>query len=200
MIRILLVRHGATEPLGRVLYGRMPGVSLNAEGRKQSESAGQMIKQRYSLREVVSSPMERTVETAQFIAGAQRLNITTDNELNEIDFGNWIGKSFEELEHLEEWRRYNASRSTMWPPGGESMMEVQARASRAVAKIVRRYRGEPEVSIAAVSHGDVVRALLLLFLGMPLDHIHRLEIAPASVSEVVLDSGEPRVVNVNQIF
>jgi probable phosphoglycerate mutase len=200
MIRILLIRHGSTDPLGRVLYGRMPAIHLNAEGRRQSESVAQTLKQRYRLSEVISSPMERTYETAQFIAGAQDLGITTEEEINEIDFGLWMGMSFEELREREDWRRYNESRSMAWPPGGESMMQVQARASRAVASIVERYRRQGEVTVATVSHGDVVRALLLLMLGMAIDHIHRLEIAPASVSEVLVGGGEPRVVNVNQIF
>jgi broad specificity phosphatase PhoE len=200
MIRILLIRHGSTDPLGRVLYGRMPGVHLNAEGRRQAEAVAQTLKQRYALSEVVSSPMERTRETAQFLADAQGLDIITEEEINEIDFGSWMGKSFEELQGSEDWTRYNESRSTAWPPGGESMMEVQARGWRALARIAERYLHESNVTVAAVSHGDVVRALLLLLLGMPIDHIHRLEVAPASVSEVLLGRGEPRVINVNQVF
>jgi len=200
MIRILLIRHGSTDPLGRVLYGRMPGVHLNAEGRRQAETVAQALTQRYALSEVVSSPMERTRETAQFIADAQGLNITTEEEINEIDFGPWTGKSFEELRDREDWKRFNESRSTAWPPGGESMMDVQARASRALAKITTRYQHQENVTVAAISHGDVVRALLLLMLGMPLDHIHRLDIAPASVSEMMLGAGEPRVIHVNQVF
>ncbi len=200
MIRILLIRHGSTDPLGRVLYGRMPGVHLNAEGRRQAETVAQALKQRYTLSEVVSSPMERTRETAQFIADAQGLNITTEEEINEVDFGPWTGKSFEELRDREDWKRFNESRSTAWPPGGESMMDVQARASRTLAKITTRYQHQENVTVAAISHGDVVRALLLLMLGMPLDHIHRLDIAPASVSEMMLGAGEPRVIHVNQVF
>ncbi len=140
MIRILLIRHGSTDPLGRVLYGRMPGIHLNAEGRTQAETVAQILQQRYRLSEVIASPMERTRETAQFIADAQGLGITTEEEINEIDFGSWMGMSFEKLGQREDWRRYNETRSTAWPPGGESMMEVQARASRAVAKIVDRYQ------------------------------------------------------------
>lgn len=200
MIRILLIRHGSTDPLGRVLYGRMPGVHLNAEGRRESENVAQTVKRRYRLSEVIASPMERTRETAQFIADAQGLSVTTEEELNEIDFGSWMGMSFEELREREDWRRYNESRSTTWPPGGETMMEVQARASRALAHIADRYQNQRDVTIATVSHGDVVRALLLLILGMAIDHIHRLEVAPASVSEILIGSGEPRVVHVNQIF
>lgn len=200
MIRILLIRHGSTDPLGRVLYGRMPGVHLNAEGRRQSENLAQVLKQRYALSEVVSSPMERTCETAQFVADAYRLGITTEEEINEIDFGSWMGMTFDDLRDRDDWKRYNETRSLACPPGGESMMEVQARAWRALAKILQRYENRREATVAAVSHGDVVRGLLLLMLGMAIDHIHRLEIAPASVSEVVLAPGEPRVVNVNQIL
>ena len=200
MTRILLIRHGSTDPLGRVLYGRMPGVHLNAEGRRQAESLAQALKHRYTLREVVASPMERTRETAEFVANAQGLNISTTDEINEIDFGEWMGKSFDELAGRQDWKLYNESRSTSWPPGGESMMEVQARAWRALARIVNRYGQQENVTVATVSHGDVVRGLLLLMLGMPIDHIHRLEIAPASVSEILLGEGGPRVVHVNQIF
>ncbi len=198
MIRILLIRHGTTDPLGRVLYGRMPGVHLNAEGRSQAQMVGQTLKQRYGLNEVISSPMERTLETAQFVAAPQGLNITTEAGLNEIDFGSWMGNSFEQLRDREDWRRYNESRSTTWPPGGESMPEVQARAYRALESVVQRHR--ENATVAAVSHGDVVRGLLLLLLGMPIDHIHRLEIAPASVSEIWMGAGQPRVINVNQLF
>lgn len=199
MIRILLIRHGNTNPLGRVLYGRMAGVHLNAEGHSQAQSVGQTIKRRYELSEVVSSPMERTLETAKYIADAQGLNITTDAGINEIDFGSWMGKSFEELREREDWRLYNESRSTIWPPGGESMLQVQARAYRTLERIMERFGDRANATVAAVSHGDVVRGLLLLLLGMPIDHIHRLEIAPASVSEVLMGPGQARVINVNQL-
>lgn len=200
MIRILLIRHGSTDPLGRMLYGRLPDVHLNAEGKKQAETVAQTIKQRYQLSEVVSSPMERTLETAELIAAAQGLPVITEEGLNEIDFGHWMGKTFDELESREDWKLYNESRSTAWPPGGESMLQVQDRGWRALGKIISRHASWKEISVAAVTHGDVVRGLLLLLLGMPVDHIHRLEIAPASVSEIVFGAGQSRVVSVNQLF
>lgn len=200
MIRILLIRHGTTDPIGRMLYGRMPGIHLNEEGRRQADNVAQALKRRYALTEVVSSPMERTQETAHLIAAAQGLSVTTDEGLNEIDFGSWMGLTFEELRDREEWRRYNEARSMASPPGGESLMNVQARAWRSLAHIVQKNQHRRDAIIVTVSHGDVIRALLLLLLGMAIDHIHRLEITPASVSELLLGAGEPRVVNVNQIF
>lgn len=196
-MRILLIRHGNTDLLGRVLYGRMPGVHLNAEGREQARAVAEDLARRYRLAEVISSPLERALETAEFIATAQALNISTDEGFNEIDFGSWMGKSFQELFGTEHWKTYNKSRSIACPPGGEFLMQVQSRAWSSMEKIVARHAAA-DATIAVVTHGDVIRALLLLLLGMPIDHIHRLEAAPASVSEVSLGTGNPRVVSVNR--
>lgn len=200
MIRILLIRHGATDLLGRVLYGRMPGVHLNAEGSSQASALAQGLKMRYHLREVISSPMDRAIETARPIAEAQGLEIAIDPSFNEIDFGAWMGKPFPELYDLELWKRYYQSRATTRPPGGESMMDVQSRAWNGIAQIIERYQSPKNTTVAVVTHGDVVRALLLLVLGMSIDHIQRLEVAPASMSEILIRRSELRVRTVNETF
>src|ERR1700758_3193787 len=144
MIRFLLIRHGNTDLSGRVLYGRMPGVHLNEQGRKQARALAQTIKKKYILSEVVSSPLERALETAQPIAEAQNVALTIDEGIGEIDFGLWMGKSFEELGDREDWRTYNRWRATHWPPGGESMMDVQARAWRSIQIALSRHVGRGE--------------------------------------------------------
>lgn len=199
-MRILLIRHGSTDLLGRVLYGRMAGVRLNDEGSRQAQVLAHRLKERYKISEVVSSPLERALETAQFIADAQGLNVAIDEGMNEIDFGSWMGKSFSELLELDEWKKYNELRSTATPPRGELMTQVQTRAWGALERILARYQHAQDATVAVVSHGDVVRALLILLLGMPLDHIHRLEVAPASLSEVLLGPWHPRVVTINHVF
>ena len=200
MIRILLIRHGNNDLLGRTLYGRMPGVHLNLEGLSQAHLLARVLTQSYSLSEVVSSPLERAVETASPIAEAQKVAFTIDEQLTEVDFGLWTGKSFSELNELEDWRLYILQRSLKWPPGGESLMEVQARAWRAVNRIIRRYAATEEATVAVITHGDVIRSLLLMILGMSIDHISRLEILPASVSELFVGSNELIVRSLNQVF
>lgn len=81
-------------------------------------------------------------------------------------------------------------------------MDVQSRAWAALERIVGRRRGHKieEQTTVVVTHGDIIRAMLVLLLGMPLDHIQRLEVAPASLSEVILNDGFPRVININQIY
>jgi broad specificity phosphatase PhoE len=197
MIRILLIRHGSTDLLGRVLYGRLPGVHLNQEGRQQARAAGLALKTRYTIDAVVSSPLERATETARLIADPQGLDVASDENLNEVDCGSWIGKPFPELNQLEDWRQFNQLRSLTRAPRGESLLEVQARAWKSLEDIHARHQDE---TVAAITHGDVIRSLLLLLLGMPLDHILRLEVGPASVSEIALGRGEPLVRSINQIL
>jgi ribonuclease H / adenosylcobalamin/alpha-ribazole phosphatase len=180
-----------------VLYGRMPGVHLNEEGRTQARSTGEALKERYPMDAVVSSPLERAIETARLIADPQGLDLTLEEGLNELHSGTWVGKPFAELRHCDEWQQFNRLRSLTRAPGGESLMEVQARAWKTLETIQACH---PEKTVAAITHGDVIRALLLLLLGMPLDHILRLEVTPASVSEVVLGPGEPLVRSINQSF
>ncbi|HEX7361384.1 MAG TPA: histidine phosphatase family protein [Bryobacteraceae bacterium] len=197
MIRILLMRHGNVDVMGRVVYGRMPGVHLNEEGKRQAEAAAHAIRERYRLNQVVSSPMERALETAKIVAGPQNLDVITEAAFNELDVGEWIGKTTEELRNAEEWKRYNRVRSLYAPPGGESLLNVQRRSWGALERICHR---KTEGTVAVVTHGDVIRSLLLLFLGAPLDHILRLEVSPGSLSEVILGQGEPLIRGVNEIF
>ena len=198
MIRILLIRHGNTDLSGRVLYGRMPGVHLNPEGSRQAELLAQALKQRYAVDTIVSSPLERALETARAIAESYELPVNLDSGINEIDVGNWIGRSFHELSESHDWKLFNRQRATTWPPEGESLMEVQARAWRSIAALVER---SPSGSTAAViTHGDVIRSILLLVLGISIDHIHRLEVAPASVTEISAGEHEPLVRCVNRVY
>jgi broad specificity phosphatase PhoE len=200
MTRILLIRHGHTELLGKVLYGRMPGIHLSEQGRSEIQKLAAGLKARYRVDEVLSSPLERARETAEAIAPHYSKTVLLDEDLQEVDFGNWMGKPFAKLMNNEAWKRYNRYRSLNGPPGGEFMNQVQLRSWNALERAIERHRQLPEPTIAVVSHGDVVRALLMLFLGMPLDNIHRLEISTASVSEVVIGNAYPQVITVNQSF
>jgi broad specificity phosphatase PhoE len=195
MTRILLIRHGSADLLGRVLYGRMPGVHLNKEGQRQAQETGETLKVRCTIDAVISSPLERATETAHFIAAPQGVAVATEEGLNELEFGAWVGKPFSELNDLDQWRQFNKHRSMMRAPGGESLMDVQARAWRSLENISAHHRN---ATVAAITHGDVIRCLLMLLLGMPLDHILRLEIGPASVSEVMLGGGDPLVYSMNE--
>ncbi len=189
-----LVRHAAHGLLGRVLTGRMPGVSLNGRGRDQAL----MLARHFSgcpIKAVVSGPLERARETALPIAAALGLDVTTDAGLDEIAFGDWTGMAFEALAGSPAWQAWNQFRGTASPPGGELMAEVLARALRTLARLRRAY---PDGEAVLVSHQDVLKALLAHHLGAPLDLMHRIELAPASRSVLrMFDDGGVRVDGLN---
>ncbi|HLH03855.1 MAG TPA: histidine phosphatase family protein [Bryobacteraceae bacterium] len=197
MNRILLIRHGSTDLMGRVLYGRMPGVRLNAAGEEQARRLAAGLARDYTIDALISSPMERALETARPIGEALGCEIRIDEKISEIDVGSWLGRSFEELGKDQDWKNFNRRRSLCSPPGGESMLEVQARAWECVSEYIEA----PTVSTAAfVTHGDVIRGLILLLLGMGIDDIHRLEIAPASLTEFVLGDHYPVLRRMNYSY
>ena len=85
-------------------------------------------------------------------------------------------------------------RSVTPAPGGELLIEVQLRALRALLDLRERHDGG---HVAVVSHGDVIRGVLMYLLGMPIDFVHRVDIAPARISIVDLSADAPRVLLVN---
>ena len=197
MIRILLIRHGNTDLMGRVLYGRMPGVHLNEEGYRQANRLAAQLGQEYELAKIVSSPLERALETAHPIARVQGKSVLVDEKITEIDVGSWTGKTFEDLAGRDDWKNFNRQRSIYQPPGGERMLQVQARAWESIEEHIANV---PTGTIAFVTHGDVIRSLLILMLGLSLDHIHRLEVSPGCLTEVELGDSYPIVKRTNQHY
>ncbi len=190
---ILLIRHGDNDHAGHTLVGWTPGIHLNESGRRQAERLPERLS-RAPIRAIYSSPLERTLETAAPLARQLGLEVRSCEALGEVQFGEWTGRTIRELEPDPLWQRYNAQRSSIRVPGGESMLEIQ---SRMVAACEGFGRDHPDSVIAAFSHGDPIRAALMHYLAMPLDFIHRLEIQTAAVSTIVLHDGGPLVLHVN---
>jgi probable phosphomutase (TIGR03848 family) len=195
MTTFLLIRHGETDDLGKALSGRRPGVSLNAAGRRQAEQLAARLAGE-GLTGVYSGPLQRVRETAAPLAHRLGLEVRAAPELDEIDLGEWSGQSFDELAGRDDWRLFNTVRSCTRAPGGELILEVQA---RSVAFLQRLRCEQPGAAVALVSHADVIKAVLTYYLGVPLDLAQRLEVSPASVSVLALEEWGPRVLCVNSV-
>jgi broad specificity phosphatase PhoE len=193
LLTVLLVRHAACDHVGRRIAGRAAGVHLNGRGRAQAEALAQALAgQRIDA--VYSGPLERAMETAHALG--QRIGRPVDPApgLDELDFGEWTGCSLDALTQDPRWQAFNTARSTTRIPAGELMGEA---VDRAMAELARFAREHPDGVVAAVSHGDIIRGVLLRCLGMPLDQVHRIEVAPGSVSVVRLWDESAQVVSVN---
>ncbi len=175
-----LVRHGHYGLIDRALGGRAPGHGLTVPGRVEAVRVAQDLRHR-PITAVVSSPIQRATETAEPLAAALRQAVRLEPDLTEIDCGDWTGLSFDELRERPEWERWNRFRSTAAIPGGESMLDVQA---RSVAALRRLHETHSEAELVVVTHADVIKAVLMHVLGMPLDHMQRMTVAPASRSVI----------------
>jgi probable phosphoglycerate mutase len=190
-----LVRHAAHELVDRVLCGRMPGVRLGEQGWDQARRVADRLT-REQIAAIHTSPLERARETAESIAERLRLSPEVCEAINEIDLGEWSGRSFDELRADRRWASWNAARSVTRPPQGESMLEVQARVVRHLESVLERY---PEQNVVLVSHADVIKAALLYSLGMPLEGYRSLEISPASVSVLAMGDWGIKVLSINEV-
>ena len=192
---VFLVRHASHDRLGRVLCGRMAGVTLGEVGLSEARRVAERLSGE-KLAAVYTSPLERAVATAEPIAQAAGVELRVDEALHEIDFGDWNGATFEDLESDERWAAWNRERSRARAPGGESMAEAQA---RVVGWAGRMAEAHPDQTIAAVSHADVIKALIAHALGLSLDDLQRFEASPASVSVIAAGDWGMKVHAVNEV-
>ncbi|MDB5750775.1 MAG: hypothetical protein JWP65_1196 [Ramlibacter sp.] len=184
MTTFVLLRHAAHGWLGRGLAGRLPQVALDAAGRQQAQE----LVARFAgvpITAICSSPQRRTQQTAQALAASRGLPVGIEASFDEIDFGAWTGREFEQLRGTDGWDQWVHRRGSACPPGGEPFAGVAVRATQGLERLRQAH---PEGCVLVVSHGDVIKAMLATCLGMSLDHLERLEIAPASAS--VLAMGE----------
>ena len=193
-VTFFLVRHAVHDLLDKMLVGRAPHVSLSDEGRHQAYRVAVRLA-RERLTAVYASPRERAQETAQAISEMAGLSVGTAPDLDEIEIGGWTGLRFEEVAKDPNWRAWNTARATSRPPGGESMAEVQ---SRIVGLLERLRAAQPHGRIAAVSHGDVIRAALLHYLGLSLDGYARIEISPAGISTIAVGDWGAKIITLNE--
>jgi broad specificity phosphatase PhoE len=188
-----LLRHGAYAEIGQTLVGRTPGIFLNQEGREQAKVLAAALSGR-ALRALIATPLQRTQETAAPLAALLGLTVRIEEDLTDLDFGDWTMLPFGEIEKDSRWHDFNRFRSRAPIPGGESMIGVQRRAVKAILRLTAEFAGE---EIAVFSHGDVIRTVIMHFLGMSLDRIHEIEILPGARCTLAVGSAAAAVLAIN---
>ena len=200
MATVLLVRHGRTTAnVDGTLAGTSPGVRLDDRGLDQARRLAERLAPLRVAR-IVSSPLERCRQTAELLV-SDRAEPTVDIEvdLTECDYGEWTGRKLTELAKLKLWRVVQDHPSAVEFPGGERLQDVQSRAVRAVRRWEARITKEHGNTAlwVAVSHGDVIKAIVADALGMHLDLFQRIVIDPASVTAIRYTDQRPFVVRLN---
>jgi probable phosphomutase (TIGR03848 family) len=176
--RLVLVRHAVTAHTGPLLSGRMPGVDLSEKGVGQAEAAAQRLA-KLPIAAVYASPIERTTQTAQRIAGHHNLDVIPLEGVIEAEYGDWTGGKIVELAKTDEWKVVQVAPSRARFPNGESIREMQARTVAALDDVVARH---PNETVVVVSHADPIKSAIAHYTGMHLDLFQRVHVSPASAT------------------
>jgi probable phosphomutase (TIGR03848 family) len=201
MTTVLLIRHGRTSAnTAGVLVGRTSGIELDETGVKQVGELASRLSG-VPLRAVVTSPLRRCRQTAQAVLSTQSDSclMVVDQGLVECAYGEWTGRPLRELSKDKLWSAVQHQPSAVRFPGGESMWEMSARGIGAVRSWDARMEAEhgPYAVWAAVSHGDIIKAVLADALGMHLDSFQRIVVDPASISIVRYTAARPYLITAN---
>jgi broad specificity phosphatase PhoE len=188
-----LIRHGHSEAVGQWLAGRRDGVHLSAAGLREADALCAAFRW-LPLTAVYSSPLERAVRTAQPLADDRGLRVRIRERMTDIDFGDWTGKTLDELSGDAEWMRFNRDRCSAAAPGGESLAAVQRRFVEDLRELASDHGSE---SIAVITHAEPIRCAIAAFTAASLDEVCGIEICTAHVTPVGLNNTCRTVLAIN---
>ncbi len=143
---------------------------------------------------IYASPLERTRQTAAPIGRALELPVSVERGLLECDFGSWTGRELKELYKLPEWQQVQRTPSQFRFPDGESFLEMQARTSAAIGRVVAAHPGEV---VVCVSHADPIKMAVATAMGSHIDHFQRFGVSPCSITVIAYSAAGPNVLCVN---
>ena len=180
--RLILVRHGSTAHSLEYRFSGRNDLPLDPAGSAQAAALAARAPSLGRVAALVSSPLRRARQTADWIASALGVPVTEDDDVAELDFGEWEGLTMSEVTArnptaLADW----AASPDVAPPGGESITALTARVARARDRLVRAY---PEQRVVVVTHVTPIKALVRTVLGAPAASLHRMHLDTASVSRI----------------
>lgn len=178
--RLVLVRHAATaHSLDQRFSGRND-LPLDESGRAQAEALA--ARDFGAVGAVVSSPIRRSRETADMIAGRLGLDVRLQDDLAETDFGAFEGLTVAEAgeRYPDLLRAWRASPDAA-PPGGESFNTVARRVERARDALLAEF---PDATVVVVTHVTPIKLLVRSALAAPMDSVYRMHLDTASVSRI----------------
>jgi probable phosphoglycerate mutase len=197
--RLLLVRHGATQLTAEDRFAGAVGVDLSEVGRAQVRRLAERLAGDH-LAAIYTSPLSRTVETAELLAKPHGLAPIREDGLREISHGRWEGLTRAEVEERfpGEYETWESDPFTFAPEGGETGLAVLARALPVIRRIVVAHAGS---TVLVVSHKATLRLLLSSLLGIDeRGYRDRLDQSPACLDVVDFkDPSRARLMTFNDV-
>jgi len=189
MTTIILVRHGQTEWNRVERFRGRADVPLNETGLAQAEATGRRVADTWQPAAVYTSPLSRSLKTAEAIAKRCDLPVQIHSGLIDIDYGEWQGLTPDEArqrwpEQGEAW--YNQPHLARIP-GGETLDEVRFRLMQTLKELVERH---PSETIVLVGHTVINRVMLLGILGLGNERFWRIKQDTCAINVFEAQEGE----------
>lgn len=197
MTKILLIRHGHVEGIMPERFRGRADLPLTSRGIAEAQAVAQRIASGWQPLKTYTSPMRRCIETSDAIAKACGIASEVIDQLNDIDYGAWQSRSYEEIKGTDPrlFAAWMATPHLVRFPNGESLQDLVARSADALRLVLRRHAND---TIVLVSHDSVNRALLLQLLDQPLSAYWRLAQDPCCINEIDLAGEHIRVLRINE--
>lgn len=198
-VNIYLIRHGETDWNNEGKYQGRRNINLNEKGVNQAHKIGKKLKD-YNIDHIYSSTLKRAHTTSEIINTYVNRNITTSEDLVEINVGKWEGMTWDKIkleyeEFLEQWMK---DRVNVPMPKGESYGEVQMRAVKFLKDMVENCTYN---NVVVVTHGALLRALICEVLSIDLNTGGNFEVDNCSLSHIVYNREKDKfkVITLNDI-
>lgn len=195
MTHLYLVRHGETVYNKKGIYYGWTDCSLSSIGVEQSEELAEELRD-IVFDVIVSSPLKRAMDTAKIIAGSSAPAIVSDRRLMELNFGDWEGKHYQDIEenYPREWERWQNDWKQTAPPAGECYQDLFCRVKSSLQDILSKYQGK---TVLIVSHNGCLRIIMSHLLGMGEDGYWHFKFEQGKYSLLEISDGFCTVHRVN---
>jgi len=202
-LKLILVRHGETYWNDeRRIQGGDSDIELNDTGLEQARKLAAFLENE-PITAILSSPLQRAIATAEVIASHHQLPVEIDQGLRELKVGELEGMSVSNLsttfsQFLMQWWQDGGAVKL---PNGESLVELQQRAWKAVERLLERHKTNPEhnegTTVIIVSHYFVTLAIILKALNLPLDCFTKFKVDLGGVSILEIQDHGTRLLTFN---
>ena len=195
-VKLFLIRHGQTRWNEEGRYQGDHDIELNQVGIKQAKLAAKYLS-RVEFANIYSSPLKRTLFTAEKIRGRRDLDIEVRDDLKEMSFGEWEGLKFHEIneKYHKDYQNWLEDPYNNRPTGGENFKEITERTTTEINRVVSE--NIDGTSVAVVAHGGVILSLLVYWLQIPLARWKSIIQRQGAINIAVIDKGYPYISAIN---
>ena len=197
-VKLFLIRHGQTIWNHEGRYQGNTDIDLNDTGIEQAKLAKAYLKN-IDFLNIYSSPLSRAIDTAKIIKGDRNHKIIQCNDLREIEFGKWEGLKFDEIntQYKKEYQGWLDDPFNNGPTGGEKFSALTERVIRCTSRIVKENDSDSTNSVALITHGGVIVALIVYYLQIPPQRWRSVIQRQGAINIITISDGFPYISQIN---